>query len=98
MNAGNRQSRRLAFAFLLAFVLLGATPLAVLAGCSQTGALTEELSKPATSNPGGVDFSTLELRYLSDANAGSRAGVRYAFRALPTTGPANQAAGQQAVQ
>jgi Xanthomonas XOO_2897-like deaminase len=86
------------FGLILAFALLGATPLPAVAACSTKGALTRELSKPATTNPGGVDFSTLELRYVSDASSGPNTGVQYAFSARPTTGPENPAAGQQAMQ
>jgi hypothetical protein len=33
------------------------------------------------SEPGGIDFSTLQLRYLSDTHPGDASGLRYAFSA-----------------
>ena len=58
------------------------------------GGLAKALANPAAT-PGGIDFSTLELRYLSDPGD----GLRYAFHAEPG-GPAaarRSATGERAV-
>lgn len=57
------------------------------AGLSSKGGGTALALKPAPAPgatakaPGGIDFSTLELRYLADPGPGAPQGVRYAFRA-----------------
>lgn len=55
-----------------------------IAGCDAVdeqirGGLVQGLTAPHQA-PGGIDFSRLELRYLSDPGAG-RGGLRYAFKA-----------------
>ncbi len=54
-------------------------------------------NKAAKSTLGGIDFSTLELRYLADSNSmlGDR-GLRYAFTAAPATTNKNLNAGRKA--
>jgi uncharacterized repeat protein (TIGR01451 family) len=42
--------------------------------------------------PGGIDFSTLELRHVADSGRG---GIRYSFRGLPADGSSDPAAGLQ---
>lgn len=44
--------------------------------------------------PGGIDLTTLQLRYVADAGKG---GLRYAFRGTPATAAADPAAGQATV-
>jgi hypothetical protein len=69
---------------------------------SPTGALPESLSGSksngaAKSASGGIDFSTLELRYLSE-NSGSFAdrSLRYAFNGIPAAHNKNLNAGRTA--
>jgi hypothetical protein len=62
------------------------------------GALTEQLSRPDAAALGGIDFSSLELRYLADANEGAGSGLRYAFRAQSGAGPGDRDAGLQAAR
>ncbi|MFF2327357.1 MULTISPECIES: hypothetical protein [unclassified Streptomyces] len=45
--------------------------------------LVGALSEPAAQAPGGIDFSSLQLRYLSDPGDGS--GLQYSFEAAPST-------------
>src|SRR5688572_12393381 len=52
------------------------------------GALQRRLAMPRF---GGVDFSSLELRYVSDTRG--KRGLRYAFSANPTPGASDQEAG-----
>ena len=61
------------------------------------GALPDALARPGI-RAGGVDFRTLELRYVSAANGDPRRGVRYALRGLPTDGPSDPAAGLAAAK
>jgi hypothetical protein len=63
-----------------------------------SGALTEQLSRPDAAALGGIDFSSLELRYLADANEGAGSGLRYAFRAQSGAGPGDRDAGLQAAR
>ncbi|MFB4419724.1 hypothetical protein C5F59_001355 [Streptomyces sp. QL37] len=53
------------------------------ASAPRTSGLAKALADPASA-PGGIDFTTLELRYLSDSGK----GLRYAFSAGPG-GPGN---------
>ncbi|MEV4433032.1 hypothetical protein [Streptomyces sp. NPDC049585] len=48
------------------------------------GARPGGLAQALTEDPGGIDFSSLQLRYLSDPGDGS--GLQYSFRAPDTTG------------
>jgi hypothetical protein len=49
----------------------------------------------ATSAPGGIDFSTLELRYIAeDSNPFADRGLRYAFNGTPAAGNKNLNAGR----
>lgn len=51
----------------------------------------------AKSAPGGIDFSTLELRYLAeDSGPFADRGLRYAFTAVPAAGNKNLNAGRTA--
>lgn len=59
------------------------------------GPLTNALATPVP-RPGGIDLSTLELRYVSDA--GPRGGISYAMRGLPSTGLSDPAAGMAAAR
>jgi uncharacterized repeat protein (TIGR01451 family) len=55
------------------------------------GALPFELAKRVVGRPGGIDFSTLELRHVAD----TRGGLRYSFRGELATGASDPAVGQQ---
>lgn len=57
-------------------------------GKQGAGPLQRGLAAPRL-GPGGIDFSSLELRYVSDKGG----GLGYAFRAPATTAPADPAAG-----
>jgi hypothetical protein len=52
----------------------------------------------AGSPPGGIDFSSLELRYVADASPSDARGLRYVFRARPTTAPEDRGTGSSAAQ
>ncbi|KPI06251.1 hypothetical protein OK074_4229 [Actinobacteria bacterium OK074] len=52
------------------------------AGVPQSGLVTA-LSQPVAQAPGGIDFSSLQLRYLSDPGDGS--GLQYSFQAPTST-------------
>ncbi|MCZ4604972.1 hypothetical protein O3S80_14720 [Streptomyces sp. Lzd4kr] len=54
------------------------------AGAADTG-LGKALAEPPSETVGGIDFSSMQLRYLADPGDGS--GLRYAFSA-DTSGPA----------
>jgi Xanthomonas XOO_2897-like deaminase len=65
------------------------------------GALNEQFQSlsggDAKSAPGGIDFSTLELRYIAeDSSPFADRGLRYAFNATPATGNKNLNAGRTA--
>ncbi|MFK4596570.1 hypothetical protein [Streptomyces pristinaespiralis] len=61
------------------------------------GGLTRALTQPVPQAPGGIDFSSLELRHLSDPGDGS--GLQYAFQApLSADGGGSPAAGLDAAQ
>lgn len=62
-----------------------------------SGTLVDTLSQQSTSSLGGIDFSSLELRYLSDRRSGDNDDVQYAFTALPATGDQPTNAGLHAV-
>jgi hypothetical protein len=67
-------------------------------GSGTTGAQKPALAPGATGvAPGGIDFSTLELRYLADPGPGAAQGVRYAFSGTAASGDRNAAAGGTAV-
>jgi len=61
------------------------------------GPLAASLS-PTSEAPGGIDFSSLELRYLADSGSGGNQGLRYAFAALAATGDQDPAVGLRAAQ
>lgn len=61
----------------------------------ELGALSGALDQEAI-EPGGIDFSTMQLRYVSDA-PGS-AGVQYSFQAGDTTGDTSSFGGLQDAQ
>jgi hypothetical protein len=63
-----------------------------------TGALADTLSLLASPPSGGIDFSSLELRYLADSGPGDNQGLRYAFTALPATEDQDPTVGLQAAQ
>jgi hypothetical protein len=58
-----------------------------------TGALTDGLAR-GVRGPGGIDFSSLELRYVSDAGAKGK-GIGFAMRGRPGDGPGDPALGLQ---
>jgi len=59
--------------------------------------LVQALSEPEAQAPGGIDFSSLQLRYLADPGDGS--GLQYAFQApLSTTGTRSPSAGMDAAK
>jgi hypothetical protein len=47
------------------------------------GELANMLAGLGAPPPGGIDFSTLQLRYLSDPSPGEPPGLRYSFSATP---------------
>lgn len=49
-----------------------------------TGALLETLTMQGSSAPGGIDFSSIGLRYVADKSSDAEEGLRYAFRAQAT--------------
>jgi uncharacterized repeat protein (TIGR01451 family) len=55
------------------------------------GPLTDALSRPGL-RPGGIDFSTLELRYVSDKGP-KGGGISYSLAGQPTAGPSDPTAG-----
>ncbi|WP_328948709.1 hypothetical protein OG778_10185 [Streptomyces sp. NBC_00184] len=55
------------------------SPTSEAAGVPDSG-LVRMLSEPVAQAPGGIDFSSLQLRYLSDPGDGS--GLQYSFEAL----------------
>jgi Xanthomonas XOO_2897-like deaminase len=60
----------------------------------EAGELTEALSGPAAADPGGIDFSSLELRYL--AVSGPHGGdVHFAMTGSPTLTPTATTTGLQ---
>jgi len=63
-----------------------------------TGVLVDAASQPPTASPGGIDFSTLELRYLADTTSEYSHSVQYAFTALPATGDQRTDVGLGAAQ
>lgn len=69
---------------------------------SQTGALPKLLSgskgsQSAESTSGGIDFSTLELRYIAeDSGLFNKSGLKYAFNAVPAPNDKNINAGRTA--
>ncbi|WP_411147227.1 hypothetical protein [Streptomyces sp. A30] len=69
-------------------VQMAALASAVRAGCGEGKGVAESglvraLSEPVPEAPGGIDFSALELRYLSDPGDGS--GLQYSFQAPAST-------------
>ncbi|MFG2205690.1 hypothetical protein [Streptomyces sp. NPDC048638] len=61
------------------------------------GGLAQALTQPVPQAPGGIDFSSLQLRYLSDPGDGS--GLQYSFQApLSTTGGSSPATGLNAAK
>jgi hypothetical protein len=57
------------------------------------GAMPDMLSRPVRGLPGGIDFSSLELRYVADSGSARRRGLRYAFRGVPAAAPSDPAVG-----
>lgn len=65
-------------------------------GGAATGTLPAQLARPAGA-PGGIDFTTLELRYLADSGSPDDPALRYAFTAQPAaTGEEHRESGLQA--
>lgn len=60
------------------------------------GGVVNTLSGAPGNNPGGIDLTSLELRYLADPPPGADQGLRFAFDAPPTDADPNTAAGQAA--
>lgn len=50
------------------------------------GPLADTVSQQSANLLGGIDFSSLELRYLADRNPGDNDSIQYAFTARPTAG------------
>jgi hypothetical protein len=63
---------------------------------AEAGALERELARPEA--PGGIDFSSLELRYVADTSGPGGPGLNYGFVAPATTGAANRGAGLDAAR
>jgi hypothetical protein len=88
---------------LLAVVAVICTSTVALAACPPalgqgSGALSRQLNGGSGATNGGIDFSSLQLRYVSDTATGGRRGISYAFKAEPGAGIGDPSAGQQAVQ
>jgi hypothetical protein len=60
------------------------------------GALPRAFADPR--RLGGIDFTSLELRYVADGGKGARRGLRYAMQARPGPAAADPAAALQAAQ
>ncbi|MEV4680961.1 hypothetical protein [Streptomyces kurssanovii] len=61
------------------------------------GGLTRALTQPVPEAPGGIDFSSLQLRYLADPGDGG--GLRYSFQApLSADGGSSPGAGLDAAE
>jgi uncharacterized repeat protein (TIGR01451 family) len=61
-----------------------------------TGPLADALARPGA-RPGGIDFSTLELRYVSDKGP-KGGGISYSLAGTPSQGPSDPNAGLAAAQ
>lgn len=61
------------------------------------GPLPRELAWPR-GGPGGIDFSSLELRYVGDTGSGEPDGLRYSFRGRSGAPVPDPAAGVQAAR
>jgi Xanthomonas XOO_2897-like deaminase/Domain of unknown function DUF11 len=62
-----------------------------------SGPLTDALARPGAPRPGGIDFSSLELRYVSDGGP-KGGGISYSLAGRPTDGPSDPAAGIEAAK
>ncbi|MBF9072640.1 hypothetical protein [Streptacidiphilus fuscans] len=60
-------------------------------GDATASGLVQALAEPGAQAPGGIDFSSLQLRYLADPGDGS--GLQYAFQAPSTMGSTSPSAG-----
>jgi Xanthomonas XOO_2897-like deaminase/Domain of unknown function DUF11 len=61
-----------------------------------SGPLADALARPGA-RPGGIDFSSLELRYVSDKGP-KGGGIGYSLAGRPTEGPSDPAAGLAAAK
>jgi uncharacterized repeat protein (TIGR01451 family) len=61
-----------------------------------TGPLADALARPGA-RPGGIDFSTLELRYVSDKGP-KGGGISYSLAGTPSQGPSDPNAGLAAAK
>jgi uncharacterized repeat protein (TIGR01451 family) len=61
-----------------------------------SGPLADALARPGA-RPGGIDFSSLELRYVSDKGP-KGGGIGYSLAGRPTDGPSDPAAGLAAAK
>jgi hypothetical protein len=75
-----------------------ASPFEPPGGVAASGALVDAASQPPAPSLGGIDFSSLELRYLADTNSGDNHSVQYAFTAVPATGNQRPDVGLRAAQ
>jgi hypothetical protein len=89
-NALNRWKRRTGGTPSLPFFTAPGQP-------APSGGLASALYGRPGVDPGGIDLTSLELRYLADPPAGGEGGVRFAFSAPPTDGEPDTAAGRTAV-
>jgi hypothetical protein len=55
------------------------------------------VNSQTTAAIGGIDFSTLDLRYIADSAQNGKPGLQYAFNAIPASNNKNIKAGQTAV-
>lgn len=62
------------------------------------GALRDAAARPLTGTPGGIDFSSLELRYLAERDTDDGRSMRYAFAGRPGTGAPAAGSGNNAAQ
>lgn len=71
--------------------------LAPAGGMASASALTAAQT-PGAANLGGIDFSSLELRYVADASSAGTHAVAYAFKAVPGPGVRRVARARRAVR
>lgn len=61
------------------------------------GPAPDALARPFRGGPGGVDFSSLELRYVGDTGSGKK-GIPYSFKGVPGPADSDPAAGLAAAR
>lgn len=61
------------------------------------GPAPDALARPIPGRPGGVDFSSLELRYVGDTGSAKK-GIPYSFKGVPAPAASDPALGLQAAR